>query len=67
MHAFNCACCVSCCRQYRYDQEGFAVDSQSLTDTRPASSGFRMNWKTLSDVKNEHMGHGEKVTRTHTL
>ncbi|XP_072231051.1 replication protein A 70 kDa DNA-binding subunit-like isoform X1 [Leuresthes tenuis] len=44
-----------------YDQEGFAVDSQSLTDTRPASSGLRMNWKTLSDVKNEHLGHGEKA------
>lgn len=24
-----------------------------------------MNWKTLSDIKNEHMGHGEKVQSTH--
>ncbi|KAM4545166.1 replication protein A 70 kDa DNA-binding subunit-like isoform 2-T2 [Odontesthes bonariensis] len=44
-----------------YDHEGFAVDSQSLSDTRPTSSGLRMNWKMLSDIKNEHMGHGEKA------
>lgn len=24
-------------------------------------SGAKMNWKALSDVKNENMGHGEKV------
>uniref|UniRef100_A0A8D3E0I4 Replication protein A subunit n=1 Tax=Scophthalmus maximus TaxID=52904 RepID=A0A8D3E0I4_SCOMX len=45
----------------RYDQEGFALDSQSLTETRSVGSGAKMNWKTLSDVKNEHMGHGEKA------
>uniref|UniRef100_A0A8D3DZ14 Replication protein A subunit n=1 Tax=Scophthalmus maximus TaxID=52904 RepID=A0A8D3DZ14_SCOMX len=44
-----------------YDQEGFALDSQSLTETRSVGSGAKMNWKTLSDVKNEHMGHGEKA------
>lgn len=48
----------------RYDQEGFALDSQSLTETRSVGSGAKMNWKTLSDVKNEHMGHGEKVQCT---
>ncbi|KAM9729624.1 replication protein A 70 kDa DNA-binding subunit-like [Menidia menidia] len=44
-----------------YDQEGFAIDSQSLTDSRPTSSGLKMNWKMLSDVKNENMGHREKA------
>lgn len=24
-------------------------------------SGARMNWKALSDIKDEEMGHGEKV------
>lgn len=44
-----------------FDREGHAVDSQSLTEARPVGSGARMNWKTLSDVKTEHMGHGEKA------
>ncbi|XP_019952555.2 replication protein A 70 kDa DNA-binding subunit-like isoform X2 [Paralichthys olivaceus] len=44
-----------------YDQGGFALKSQSLTNTRSASSGTKINWKTLSDVKNENMGHGEKA------
>lgn len=49
----------------RYDQEGYAVDSQSLTETRSVGSGGTMNWKTLSDVKNELLGQGEKVQCTH--
>ncbi|XP_040908163.1 replication protein A 70 kDa DNA-binding subunit-like isoform X2 [Toxotes jaculatrix] len=44
-----------------YDQKGFALDSQSLTNSRSLGSGVRVNWKTLSDVKNEHMGQGEKA------
>ncbi|KAE8287392.1 Replication protein A 70 kDa DNA-binding subunit [Larimichthys crocea] len=44
-----------------YDREGYAADSQSLTGTRSAGSGAKMNWKTLSDVKDEHMGQGEKA------
>uniref|UniRef100_A0AAX7UF69 Replication protein A subunit n=1 Tax=Astatotilapia calliptera TaxID=8154 RepID=A0AAX7UF69_ASTCA len=44
-----------------YDREGFAVNSQSLTETRSAGTGLNMNWKTLSDIKNEDMGHGEKA------
>ncbi|XP_030010008.1 replication protein A 70 kDa DNA-binding subunit-like isoform X1 [Sphaeramia orbicularis] len=44
-----------------YDREGHSQDSQSLTETRSVGSGAKMNWKTLSDVKNEHMGHGEKA------
>uniref|UniRef100_A0A3B3DDF6 Replication protein A subunit n=1 Tax=Oryzias melastigma TaxID=30732 RepID=A0A3B3DDF6_ORYME len=44
-----------------YDREGYAVNSQSLTETRSSNSGSRMNWKTLSEIKNENMGHGEKA------
>ncbi|KAF3705738.1 Replication protein A 70 kDa DNA-binding subunit [Channa argus] len=44
-----------------YDQEGYAVDSQSLTETRSVGSGATVNWKTLSDIKNEHMGQEEKA------
>ncbi|KAM7398140.1 hypothetical protein PAMA_006158 [Pampus argenteus] len=44
-----------------YDQEGYAVDSQSLTETWSVGSRAKINWKTLSDVKNEHMGHTEKA------
>ncbi|XP_058483963.1 replication protein A 70 kDa DNA-binding subunit-like [Solea solea] len=44
-----------------YDQEGYAVESQSLTYTGSASSASRINWKTLSDVKNEQMGQEEKA------
>ncbi|XP_067464395.1 replication protein A 70 kDa DNA-binding subunit-like isoform X1 [Thunnus thynnus] len=44
-----------------YDQKGYALNSQSLTEMRSAGSGAKANWKTLSDVKNEHMGHGEKA------
>ncbi|KAK5612981.1 hypothetical protein CRENBAI_003495 [Crenichthys baileyi] len=44
-----------------YDQEGYTVDSQSLTETMSRSIGSKMNWKLLSDVKNENMGHGAKA------
>ncbi|XP_073336029.1 replication protein A 70 kDa DNA-binding subunit-like [Pagrus major] len=44
-----------------FDREGYAVDSQSLTQTRSMGSGARMNWKALSDIKDEQMGHGEKA------
>ncbi|XP_068572152.1 replication protein A 70 kDa DNA-binding subunit-like [Cebidichthys violaceus] len=44
-----------------YDQGGYAIDSQSLTETRSVGSGARTNWKTLSDIKNEQLGHGEKA------
>ncbi|XP_072301910.1 replication protein A 70 kDa DNA-binding subunit-like [Eucyclogobius newberryi] len=44
-----------------FDREGHAVASQSLTEERSVGSGARMNWKTLSDVKTERMGHGEKA------
>ncbi|XP_035998883.1 replication protein A 70 kDa DNA-binding subunit [Fundulus heteroclitus] len=44
-----------------YDREGHAVYSQSLTETMSVSIGSRMNWRTLSEVKSENMGHGEKA------
>lgn len=46
---------------HRFDKEGHAMDGQSLTEMRGAGGGGNTNWKTLSDVKTEHMGHGEKV------
>lgn len=35
------------------------MEGQSLTEMR--SGGGNTNWKTLTDVKTEHLGHGEKV------
>lgn len=45
----------------RYDNEGHAMDGQSLTEMKGGSGGGNANWKTLSDVKTEHLGHGDKV------
>ncbi|KAJ3590727.1 hypothetical protein NHX12_008676 [Muraenolepis orangiensis] len=46
-----------------YDKEGHAVDGQSLTELRGGGGGggANTNWKTLSDVKTEHLGHGDKA------
>ncbi|XP_010776450.1 replication protein A 70 kDa DNA-binding subunit-like [Notothenia coriiceps] len=44
-----------------YDQGGYALDGRSLTEIRSAGSGAKTNWKMLSEVKNEHLGHGEKA------
>uniref|UniRef100_A0AAQ5ZX11 Replication protein A subunit n=1 Tax=Amphiprion ocellaris TaxID=80972 RepID=A0AAQ5ZX11_AMPOC len=45
----------------RYDKEGHAMDGQSLTEVKGGSGGGNTNWKSLSDVKNEHLGHGDKA------
>uniref|UniRef100_A0A8C4I7C2 Replication protein A subunit n=1 Tax=Dicentrarchus labrax TaxID=13489 RepID=A0A8C4I7C2_DICLA len=45
----------------RYDKEGHAIDGQSLTEMKGGSGGGNTNWKTLSDVKTEHLGHGDKA------
>lgn len=37
------------------------MEGQSLTEVKTGSGGGSTNWKTLSDVKTEHLGHGEKV------
>ncbi|XP_028275233.1 replication protein A 70 kDa DNA-binding subunit [Parambassis ranga] len=44
-----------------YDKEGHTMDGQSLTEVKGAGGGGNTNWKTLADVKNEHLGHGEKA------
>lgn len=45
-----------------YDKEGHAMDGQSLTEMRGGGGGGgSTNWKTLSDVKTEQLGHGEKA------
>ncbi|XP_031429075.1 replication protein A 70 kDa DNA-binding subunit isoform X2 [Clupea harengus] len=44
-----------------YDKEGHAMDGQSMTELRGGGGGGgNTNWKTLADVKTEHLGHGEK-------
>ncbi|KAM6987790.1 replication protein A 70 kDa DNA-binding subunit [Tautogolabrus adspersus] len=44
-----------------YDKEGYAMEGQSVTEARGGSGGGNTNWKTLSDVKTEHLGHGDKA------
>ncbi|XP_071383236.1 replication protein A 70 kDa DNA-binding subunit isoform X3 [Centroberyx affinis] len=46
-----------------YDKEGHAMDGQSLTEVRGSGGGVggNTNWKTLGDVKTEHLGHGDKA------
>lgn len=46
---------------HRYDKEGHSMEGQSLTEMRSGGGGGNTNWKTLTDVKTEHLGHGEKV------
>lgn len=46
---------------HRYDKEGHAMDGQSLTELKGGSGGGNTNWKALSDVKTEHLGHADKV------
>ncbi|XP_070990876.1 replication protein A 70 kDa DNA-binding subunit-like [Oncorhynchus clarkii lewisi] len=44
-----------------YDQEGHALDGQSLTELRPAGGGANTCWITLSDVKTEQLGQGDEA------
>lgn len=44
-----------------YDKEGHTMDGQSLTEVKSGGGGGNTNWKTLSDVKTEHLGHGDKA------
>lgn len=66
-HLYSSYTCVFSCPNCRYDQRGYALTSQSLSETKSGGSGTRMNWKTLSDVKKENLGHGEKVQNTYML
>ncbi|XP_076832504.1 replication protein A 70 kDa DNA-binding subunit [Brachyhypopomus gauderio] len=44
-----------------YDKEGHSLEAQSMTEMRGGGAGGPTNWKTLADVKNEHLGHGDKA------
>ncbi|KAG5843956.1 hypothetical protein ANANG_G00156390 [Anguilla anguilla] len=45
-----------------YDKEGHALEAQSMTELKGGGGGGgNTNWKMLSDVKTEHLGHGEKA------
>uniref|UniRef100_A0A8C9VSL5 Replication protein A subunit n=1 Tax=Scleropages formosus TaxID=113540 RepID=A0A8C9VSL5_SCLFO len=45
-----------------YDKEGHALDGQSMTELKSGGGGgVNTNWKTLMDVKMEHLGHGDKA------
>uniref|UniRef100_A0A8C6PGM7 Replication protein A subunit n=1 Tax=Nothobranchius furzeri TaxID=105023 RepID=A0A8C6PGM7_NOTFU len=49
------------CLRAWYDQGGYALDSQSLTETGPATGSSAVNWKTFSEMKKDNLGHGEKA------
>nr|XP_061787284.1 replication protein A 70 kDa DNA-binding subunit-like isoform X2 [Nerophis lumbriciformis] len=42
-----------------YNQVGHSLHSQSLTEFRSLGGEVRTNWKSLSDIKTELMGHSE--------
>ncbi|XP_069568456.1 replication protein A 70 kDa DNA-binding subunit [Brachyistius frenatus] len=44
-----------------YDKEGYAMDGQSLTEVKGGGGRGNDTWKALSDVKTEHLGHGDKA------
>uniref|UniRef100_A0A3B5LVG4 Replication protein A subunit n=1 Tax=Xiphophorus couchianus TaxID=32473 RepID=A0A3B5LVG4_9TELE len=44
-----------------FDKEGHAMEGQSLTEVRGAGRSLLENWKSLADVKSEHLGHGDKA------
>uniref|UniRef100_A0A8K9UGN5 Replication protein A subunit n=1 Tax=Oncorhynchus mykiss TaxID=8022 RepID=A0A8K9UGN5_ONCMY len=50
-----------CVCSSRYDKEGHSMDGQSLTEARTGGGGGNTNWKTLTDIKTEHLGHGDKA------
>lgn len=44
-----------------FDKEGHAMEGQSLTELKGGSGRLTENWKSLADVKSEHLGHGDKA------
>uniref|UniRef100_A0A8C7TZ22 Replication protein A subunit n=1 Tax=Oncorhynchus mykiss TaxID=8022 RepID=A0A8C7TZ22_ONCMY len=45
-----------------YDKEGHSMAGESLTEARTGGGGGgNTNWKTLADIKTEHLGHGDKA------
>uniref|UniRef100_A0A667XMM4 Replication protein A 70 kDa DNA-binding subunit n=1 Tax=Myripristis murdjan TaxID=586833 RepID=A0A667XMM4_9TELE len=63
LHSPQCISCFILCVVcvHRYDREGYALNSQSLTGTKSMGSSGKINWKTLSDVKDQQLGQGEKA------
>uniref|UniRef100_A0A6Q2YR71 Replication protein A subunit n=1 Tax=Esox lucius TaxID=8010 RepID=A0A6Q2YR71_ESOLU len=41
--------------------DGHSMEGQSLTEARTGGGGGNTNWKTLGDIKTEHLGHGDKA------
>ncbi|KAM4742376.1 replication protein A 70 kDa DNA-binding subunit [Anableps anableps] len=44
-----------------FDKEGHSMEGQSLTEAKGGSGRLMENWKSLADVKSEHLGHGDKA------
>ncbi|XP_077448560.1 replication protein A 70 kDa DNA-binding subunit-like isoform X2 [Stigmatopora argus] len=44
-----------------YNQEAHAYNFHSLSEFRSKAGEFTTNWKTLSDVETQQLGHGEKA------
>ncbi|XP_077336698.1 replication protein A 70 kDa DNA-binding subunit isoform X1 [Lithobates pipiens] len=44
-----------------FDSEGQSLDGTSISESRGSGGGGNTNWKSLLEVKNENLGHGEKA------
>ncbi|XP_068126178.1 replication protein A 70 kDa DNA-binding subunit [Hyperolius riggenbachi] len=44
-----------------FDSEGQVLEGTSISESRGGGGGGNTNWKSLLEVKNENMGHGEKA------
>ncbi|KAG8590178.1 hypothetical protein GDO81_006669 [Engystomops pustulosus] len=44
-----------------FDSEGQVIEGSSISESRGGAGGGNTNWKSLLEVKNENLGHGEKA------
>ncbi|XP_073421784.1 replication protein A 70 kDa DNA-binding subunit isoform X2 [Dendrobates tinctorius] len=44
-----------------FDSEGQVLEGASISESRGGAGGGNTNWKSLLEVKNENLGHGEKA------
>ncbi|XP_075052795.1 replication protein A 70 kDa DNA-binding subunit [Mixophyes fleayi] len=44
-----------------FDSEGQVLEGTSISESRGGAAGGNTNWKSLLEVKNENLGHGEKA------
>ncbi|KAM9319279.1 replication protein A 70 kDa DNA-binding subunit [Gastrophryne carolinensis] len=44
-----------------FDSEGQVIEGTSISESRGGGGGGNTNWKSLLEVKNENLGHGEKA------